>query len=364
MKNNFVAILRRLDHKNQATLSWERRSLDMIDDRLKAIEFIQDLSDEIKKADCLHCNAQPFCRFYLAFAYLNIEKVGDATHLATEAIEGFHMRGLNWNQAMTLWFLGLIQLQEENKNLSLRSLELALSILTPMVRDLKAESNYKKAFECEICIEQIHNDLNEAHLIPLPNINHTTMQVIKTDPVSTSYISTTSDNITAAPEGYIQIPWLPIYEDVEAGTNGIIWIDSPNHEKTELHQVFLQGKQCNVYPAHMGSRRVVINNERQYAWAKVHGHSMEQATPTSIREDDYVLFYKTNTADIDHIVIVAQFLPGPNDESYMVKRFDLEDNMLLSQTSLTGKEYESIPFNSKRHRIVGIVVAVAKPIPS
>jgi tetratricopeptide (TPR) repeat protein len=364
MKNNAVLILRKLDHKNQAATSWERKALDMIDDTLKAEEFIKNLHEEIEKADCLHCNAQPFCRYYLAFAYLNIEKVDDATRMAMEAIEGFHMRGLDWNQAMAYWLLGLIHLQKGSSNLAQRSLERALSILNPMVRDLKTESDYKKASECEKYIGQIHEELNEARLAPIHHIDQPPASDSTTNTVTPSSVYAASDDIFHAPKGYILIPWIPIYEDVQAGANGLIWVDPPNREKTELHQVFLQGKQCNIYPNHMGSCRITINSERHYAWAKVRGHSMEQATPTSIQEDDYVLFYKTNSSDIDNIVIVAQFIPDPNADSYMVKQFDRKDNMLLSQTSLTGKEYEPITFNPNRHRIIGIVVAVAKPTPA
>lgn len=361
MKNNIALILNKLNHKNQAATSWEHKALDMIDDALKAEGFIQDLSDEIDKADCLHCNAQPFCRFYLAFAYLNIKKVSNAMQMVSEAIEGFHIRGLDWNQAMSRWLLGLIHLQEGNCYLAQRSLEHALSILTPMVKDLKTESNYNKASECELYIEQIREDLNEAFHVPINHRGQILAPASAEKPVTAQSVPTISENITSAPEGYILIPWIPIYEDVQAGANGIIWVDHPTREKTELHQVILQGKQCAIYPTHMGSRRIVINSERQYAWAKVRGRSMEQATPTPIQEGDYVLFYKTDTVVIDSIVVVAQFVSGPNDDSYMVKRFDLEDHMLLSQTRLTGKEYEPIPFKPNRHRVVGIVVAVAKP---
>jgi SOS-response transcriptional repressor LexA len=45
----------------------------------------------------------------------------------------------------------------------------------------------------------------------------------------------------------------------------------------------------------------------------------------------------------------------------MVKRFDAEKRQLISNSEDTSKPYPPIPLD-KNHQIIGIVIAVAKPV--
>jgi hypothetical protein len=47
----------------------------------------------------------------------------------------------------------------------------------------------------------------------------------------------------------------------------------------------------------------------------------------------------------------------------IVKRFDAEKNQLISKSKDTSNPYNPIPLDED-HQIVGVVIAVAKPIPS
>jgi hypothetical protein len=76
-------------------------------------------------------------------------------------------------------------------------------------------------------------------------------------------------------------------------------------------------------------------------------------------ENDYVLFYKASIAS--HLDFVVASNSDPSGEiALIVKRFDVENNQLISRSKDTSKLYSAIPMDED-HQIVGVVIAVAKP---
>ena len=357
MRLDAYLILKAIENRDLTTEALQARAGTVFTGKLPAHNFIDDLKNEMKSADCLHCGAQPFCRLYMALMYYKLGILVDAKNFTEEAILAFRIAAINWNEALSYWLMGILFLEEHENSLAERMLERALEVFHPKIHELQQESDYTQANLGKNCVAHIEQTLAEARI---PYITPTKITIPSPAPLPAPAPTPRIDVLTPVAEGYIVLPWIPIFEDIQAGANGLIWIDPPNREKTELHQVVLQGTPCSIHPIHKGDHRVVINSERRYAWARVRGHSMEEATPTPICENDYVLFYRADSADNDSIVVVAQRGSGA-DDSCIVKRIDLDNELLFSQTNRKGEEYEPIPFNTERHLIAGVVVAIAKP---
>jgi len=303
--------------------------------------------DNQKQTHCYDCEDEGECLILSGIAYLDLHKIDEAISAIEDANLHFRGRDDTWNSIIGLDLLGIAYEMGGKRHTALIEYQQAQQQLKIYSR-IHAHDYSGKSLPLENELkDRLENPIPVSPSIPAPL------------PFTTPDPDTAQEN-AANSEGYLSIPWIPIYEDVQAGANGLIWIDPPKREKTELHQVFLQGNQCSIHPIHKGDHRIVITSERQYAWAKVRGHSMEEATLTPICENDYVLFYRANSADNDSIVVVAQHGSGA-DDSCMVKRIDLDNKLLFSQTNRKGAEYEPIPFHPDRHQIVGVVVAVAKP---
>lgn len=339
-------ILNTIMPQDATTRTLQAKAVATLTEGVSIKEFIDTLEDEMRSADCLHCGAQPYCRLYTALMYYSLGNVARAKDLTEQAILAFRIIALSWNEALSYWLMGILHLEDHEHALAERSLERALEVLQFKIHELQIESNYNEANLGKECAALIKQALMEAHT------SYTSPLQYKASETQLAQEST--------PAGYLIIPWLPIYEGVQAGAKSPIWIDTPYQEKTELYQVILQGIRCNILSVHKWDRRISMDSQKQYAWAKVRGHSMEKAVPTPINEDDYVLFYRADQAVSASIVVVAQ--QEGADVSHIVKQVDPDRRLLLSNTARKGAEYEPIPLDPERHRIVGIVLAVAKPV--
>ena len=79
-------------------------------------------------------------------------------------------------------------------------------------------------------------------------------------------------------------------------------------------------------------------------------------------EGDYVLFYESDEASHLDFVIVSSADPS-GQVSFIVKRYDYFNNLLLSKSNDTTKDYAPIR-RDEDHKIRGIVIAIAKPVES
>ena len=78
----------------------------------------------------------------------------------------------------------------------------------------------------------------------------------------------------------------------------------------------------------------------------------------SINNGDYVLFQKNPNADDNDIVIAVDM----HQHSTYVKRYKKSENMLHSETTENGPEYDAIDMAERGMKVMGIVYAVAKPV--
>jgi tetratricopeptide (TPR) repeat protein len=360
MREDLRRILDTLDHKNQITIYLQRDAISMVEEKLSPSQFLDKIKKERENyGDCLRCNGRPFCCFFLAFAHLKLEDVRQAKLQVTEAIEGFSIRGINWNQAMSHWLLGMILLQEGKNDSAEHSLQKALGILVKLLEDFKLESNYQRAQKCEEHISHIQKALRGIS----DNARKKTASPVGPVPAPDN-TATHSEASSTENTAFITIPWIPVYKqvEVEASSNGPIWVKPDIKGKSELAEVYIEGTCHTIHAVRHSDKRMSLTQGKQYGWVKVHGQSMNNAKPTPIQDDDFVLFYESDWPDTNEIVIVSRIDSSSVEDglSYMVKQYSKEEWQLKSETSMRGAQYDPVNI-TEDYQCLGTVIAVAKP---
>lgn len=158
---------------------------------------------------------------------------------------------------------------------------------------------------------------------------------------------------------YLALSWMPIYQSVQAGANGPIWTSPPKGDLATFSFVILDGELCKITLLKRSGKQLTLTSDRRYGWAPVRGKSMN-GWDLPFNEKDHVLFYQASVASHFDYVIASNSDPS-GEMALIVKRFDAEKNQLLSKSKDTSNPYNPIPLNED-HQIVGVVIAVAKPV--
>jgi|GEM_PF-1825601 len=163
-------------------------------------------------------------------------------------------------------------------------------------------------------------------------------------------------------DGFLVIHSVPVYEGFARAGNK----DEPEPEISrnrfaEYHQVSIENKLYTIHSLRSRAKQVNVLREGKWAWIKVKGKSMNKIKGNvPINNGDYVLFQSSLSADDNDIVIAVH----KENLSAHVKRLRDSKTTLHSETTETGSEYQPIDIKEGGMKIVGIVYAVAKPIPS
>ena len=186
---------------------------------------------------------------------------------------------------------------------------------------------------------------------------------------------------TANPK-HLVIPRFPNYGKASAGPNGIPNLS--NHFAIEkansvdetltitfdgiLHHVNLKNKD-----------EISDRDGKTYGWLKVIGESMNNASPISINDKDYILFCFNNDMEYCTGKIVVAYLPEgePQPSQLVVKRlmkskeqyllqnkhpeFVLHSESTLDEDPITGLSLKKDIKIVSDNQIVGEVIAIAKP---
>lgn len=345
-------ILEALQNKNLFTEALQLDVLSMLRKGLEPDQFIQKVNEESKWEDCLRCSGQPFCRLFMAVAYLEKGILFKAKSEVEEAIVGFRVRGSNWNQAMGYWMLGTILLEEGDYDSAGRSLQKALELLEPLLKEYRSSSNKSQARECQGHIQEIEKTIKSIS----PRLRKKTVQEGHPAPDHVEDLSTEG-------AAYLTIPWIPIYQhaEVEESVGEPAWIEHRSKLRTQLTELFIDGMCYTIRPVQQSTRQITLTAGKQYGWVKVNGYGMDTARPTPIQQGDYVLFCESDWPDQNEIVIVSKVSTFVVEDfsSYTIKRYSQQNHELLSETSFEDK-YKPINI-TEDYRCMGVVLAVAKP---
>jgi tetratricopeptide (TPR) repeat protein len=308
--------------------------------------------DNQKQTNCYHCENEGACLIISGIAHLDLKKAEKAIRNIEQANFHFRSKDETWNSIIGLELLGIAYEMNDKRHQALLEYQQAMQLL----------KNYHLAHKNDYDLtDQIltrENTLNHHLKNPIPVPPATSLSTAS--PSQTDSGNTNSNTSSTDDKDYLTLFSIPIYGTVEAGLNGDLHIDHFG-EFTIVNKVELQKQVFDIYSVHGTAptdHQITVTAKKNHGWLHVHGLSMN-GCDIPFDENDYVLFYKSETAS--HLDYVIASNSDPSGEiALMVKRFDAEKNQLLSKSKDTSSPYNPIPLD-KDHQIVGVVIAVAKP---
>ncbi len=298
-----------------------------------------------------HYELSPFFYLLISYCYLWDNHEENAIRASTNAIEKFRLLGMAWFQGLAYWIRAcLLQHDHQNTHRRINDLLEARKILEQVCENYRLEAQYERYEACQEALQEIDTDYSltiskaTKPLGPLPK--------------RPSPSKTPSEKDRKA-NNYLSLGWLPIYQKVRAGLEGTTWADPPHGELPSIYTIEI-GEILHRLISLRG-HKVTLVKDFEYGWAQVKGNSMNNAKPVPINENDYVLFLRVDQARNQDIVIATR-KEITTDLSYMVKRYNRTGQTLSSETTDKTQAHNPIELSVKEHQILGVVLAVAKPI--
>lgn len=183
---------------------------------------------------------------------------------------------------------------------------------------------------------------------------------------------------------YLMTPSLPIYGKASAGPDGQVLWDEPNFRGAidESSVVRLDGHEYDVHTLKHADHQIEVsyrdfilsmlpkklrkNGGKAYGWLKVVGNSMNNAEPTPINENDYVLFYENNSPAVGKIIVAAEITVASGTTRLLIKQLIKKNEKFFlrsvshNKDPNTERDYADLEVDDRYH-LIGEIVAVAKP---
>jgi len=366
---------RELQVDNKEIIAWIQKVRSACVNISSSQSIISDISEIIDKHDIdRHDEKLPYYNFLLAYARGFFSDTEGAIIVAELSASGFKKLGKDWQQATSNWLHGILLFKQGQFERAKAKIDDAIKIISELAKEQYRLGFYDKHKELQYLIGVIEADGNrvEGLKASIPKQDATPLlsknksehvsginkkqkprKKLQPRPPRKSQTSLSYRNRQAS--GYIAIPWLPIFQSVSAGPNGIVIMDAPSNAEVTLNVIDIYDVPHNIYPVKKMDRQVTLNHIFTYGLVKVEGNSMNNAQPVHINDGDYVLFSKQQSSEENDIVIASHKIPG-GDFAYMVKRYLKRDKLLVSESS---ENYPVIEI-SHDHQILGVVIAVAK----
>lgn len=341
MRKEITVILHALEKNDPAILAMEKSILKLIKDQGDLYSTRDNIKEEVAIANRIHTHRQSYYFLYLAVAHLKIGEKKPAKEALAHAVQGFRIAGSTLNEALGEWFFGIIHFEDEKLIRAEQACIRALSLLDSLIQDHELKGAYNHAKELRTHYRKIERF---------------------TKGLNSRSKKKKSKAIPSVPSFQIHIPWVEVYDSVQAGVNGIIWLDTPGSSQANINEIEIEGSTYALHPVTVDKtgnhEQITLSKKLKYALAKVRGHSMNACKPVPINEGDYVLFSTYWTKGRNAIVIAGLSLTD-HETTTMVKKFIAKEKLLISETTEIGEDYQSIQMNED-HQILGTVLAVAK----
>lgn len=320
--------LRRLQFDDINLCQLKEEIIKSLKDRSKLVKIFDHFCDNRSSVNCFSCEHPGICALLIGIIHLALSNYEKAILEIENANQ--HLRGQDetWNLINGMELLGWAYELGGNRHQALLEYKEALRILN-------------------------------SYYIPTHSNDHKTARLgLQKELVS--WISKPLPEPPKREENYFEVGWIPVYSTVQAGPNGPIWIDPfPDANYPGVSSVTI-GRKIYYIISLTGEKSVVLRRNNEYGWSKVQGDSMDCSKPVPIQPRDYVLFRVSDYADDRHIVLASKPDKTGAGFEYVVKRYDKKNHRLLSETNPPNK-YPPVPL-TRDDRILGIVIAVAKPI--
>jgi hypothetical protein len=309
-----------------------------------------------QETNCHGCDMQGFCHIMAGIAFLNLSHTNTAIKEFQSGYREFNSRNETWNSILSLALLCLTYEQNGEYRKASAEVKNALNLLTQYER--LQVNNYNEREKIKNLKAQLDILLERAN-------SFVTISAVSggsnPPPTAPTGITPTA-RIANTLSDYISLFSIPVYGTVTAGSNGELYIEPMRNSSTIVYEIEIEGSFYEVLSlagTSINDRQVTLIPQESYGWAKVRGKSMN-AWKVPLDENDYVLFRKSSDAkDNDFVIIASQDALG--DRYLMVKRYDKSNKHFLSKSK--DEIHPPIQAN-ENYSILGVVIAVAKPIDS
>jgi hypothetical protein len=353
MINTILAdIIGWIDLGNSAMLKeLSRRVCDSSINNEKTENLIKEISSKLREdfADPAFEKA-PFYNIFLACLYFSPTSAESITY-SERAENQFSIQGKKWNQVVNLWLSGQILYMRERLERARDKTNVALEHLSIIEKDRSIYGRYyenERCKEIKVKIRDLGNQIDNAF----------SKGSQRADQEPQKKTAASSNRKTSGLEGYLSLPFIKVFERVQAGVKGPIWSDSSSYDGyTQINQMEINNREYSLYSVIPGDRQIRMVPKKKYAWVFVDGNSMNDVNPTSIEHGDAVLFFEAADAPSNAIVIASNMDQKGAGNQYMVKRWDAVNKLFLSESKEPG--HEPVPLD-EAHTIMGVVICVAK----
>ncbi len=353
-------------------------------------QAINNLSDTIKHVNAHDIQQMGTYYLFLGCIYYELGNYKMAIPCLDKAVN--EIWGVQVNKALTHWLLGLCYRNTNQYLKAHQELEDATELLATntSVNTFRLNSQNQKRQVIRQEIQSIHYQLLNDPLFPteppVPDqgADFAPKQKSTINEDDTSHKKTQVDIVTKTPlseiqmgentpkhgktpaDGYILFQSLPIYGQVVAASkSGKPEIDLHEIGFAEAQTLILDTVPHQIFPIKWTSNEIKIAaNDKQWGWVKIQGKSMNKIqNKASILDGDFVLLLFTQNADDNDIVLASIEDVQTGQYFFTLKRYRKEMQILQSETTEKGKEYEDLILgDGNKIKIIGIAYAVAKPI--
>jgi hypothetical protein len=304
------------------------------------------LLSKIKPEDIFPMNSQEYqATYHLCEACVNYERhmklgLDIASKEAHNAVRIFRSCGNSVNEGLACRVNAMIYLKSGKTSMAIAEYHRAIKVFTPCLGLYEMESDFTskntcqcQIKECEEALKKIENNISSSS----PETSHQTYQ---------------TKNLFWPTARII----FGVYDIAHASLVGKYVMDDDLISQIAIEELLIDGKLHKLFSAQTGNFEFTLASGTDYRWLRVSGESMNQATPTAINPDDYVL------ADLSHSVnngdiVIASLLnpPTPEERAGVIKRFGGKE--------LRSESKELIdPIPIAEVEIRGVVLAIAKPV--
>lgn len=343
MRKEITLILDALEKDDFSVVAMEKNIRELIKDQGDMYSTRNNIKAEVEIANRIYTHRQPYFSLYLAIAHLKIGDKKPAKEALAYAVQGFRIAGSTLNEALGEWFFGIIHFEDGKLTRAEQACKRALSLLDSLIQDCELKGAYNHAQELRNHYKKIEKFAKG---------------------VNSGSKKKKTNSIPSTPSFQINIPWVNVYDSVQAGVNGIIWSETPGSSRANINEIEIEGSIYTLHPVSVDETdeqaQLSLSKKLKYALAKVRGHSMNASRPVPINEGDYVLFSSKNPGNRDAIV-VAGYSFTDHETTTMVKKFKAQEKLLVSETTDTSEDYPPLEITDE-YQIFGTVLAVAKPV--
>jgi hypothetical protein len=307
-----------------------------------------------EQTNCYSCSDDGICSVITGVAHLDLGEINTAIKKLEDGNQHFRSKDETWNSVIGLVLLGKAYEKSGNNHQTLIEYKKALHLLTENYIRVHA-NDYDKLDKAR----PLETELN-AHLAQSFSPRPSPESHIQ----AYHFVAKPNINTVGNERAYLSLFSIPIYGTVMAGEEGVVHIDPVENTSTIVDKVELEGRPYaifNVGGTASRDRQITLIPQESYGWLWVRGLSMN-AWNIPLNEKDYVLFRKSQMAENNEFVIVSS-RDTSVDNRLIVKRFDELNGQFLSRSTDTSRSYAPIPMDDD-HKIVGVVIAVAKPLNS